>query len=97
MAEAAIGQDLAEMLALRALGWLAGQEDVFLDFLAAGGLDVKSLRRRAGEPEVLGAVLDFILAEDERVLGFAAAAGLRPEDVVRARAALPGGRTAHWT
>ena len=31
------------------------------------------------------------------VLDFAAEAGLRPEDVARARAALPGGELPNWT
>lgn len=92
-----IGQENAETLALTALGWLAGQDDMFGDFLQAGGLGPADVRRRAGEPEFLGAVLDFVLADDARVLAFAAAAAVAPGTVQQARAALPGGATVHWT
>jgi len=46
---------------------------------------------------MMAAVLDFVLSEDGHVLEFTAAAGLRPEAVQEARAALPGGNLSHWT
>jgi hypothetical protein len=85
----AIGQE--------ALIWLAGQEEAMAAFLGASGLAPADLRARAAEPEFLGFVLDHVLAADAWVLAFAAAAGLRPEDPLRARAALAGGELPHWT
>lgn len=90
-------QERAEWLALTALGWLAGEESLLAAFLGATGAGLQDLRQRAGDPSFLGGVLDFVLAEDARVLAVAAAAGVRPEAVAEARAALPGGRTVHWT
>jgi hypothetical protein len=84
----AIGQE--------ALIWLAGNEDVMAGFLGASGLSPDDLRGRSGDPEFLGFVLDHVLAADAWVIEFAAAAGLKPEDVLRARAAL-GGELPHWT
>jgi Protein of unknown function (DUF3572) len=86
---AEIGQD--------ALIWLASRPEALAAFLAAGGLAPEALRGRAGDPEFLGFVLDFLLGADAMVLDFAAEAGLRPEDVARARAALPGGELPNWT
>ena len=42
-------------------------------------------------------MLDFLLENEQAVLTFAAATGLRPEDPARARAGLPGGELPHWT
>ena len=80
----------AETLALRALAQLAGETDILLRFLALSGLEIDDLRARAGEPEVLGAVLDFILADDGLLRSFAAAEEIDPKRVHAARRALPG-------
>jgi hypothetical protein len=90
-------REMAEDLAVAALGWMAGEPDVLGAFLVASGLAPADLRRRAAEPEVLGAVLDFVLQEDARVLAVAGVAGVPPADLVAARAALPGGDLPHWT
>jgi hypothetical protein len=55
------------------------------------------MRRLANDPEFLGFVLDFLLGSDDLVRGFAAEAGIRPEEPMRARAALPGGAVPDWT
>lgn len=84
-----IGQD--------ALLWLAAESDRIGAFLGASGADPADLPALAAEAEFLGFVLDFVLASDEGVLSFAASAGLPPEAVAEARAALPGGRVPDWT
>ncbi len=80
----------AETLALRALTHLAGEPDFLLRFLALSGLEIDDLRERAAEPEVLAAVLDFVLADDGLLRGFAAAEDIDPKLVHAARRALPG-------
>lgn len=92
-----IGHEAAETLALQVLGWLAGQDELFDAFLGASGLGRDDLRARLGEPEVLGAVLDFLLSDDAFVTGFARDAGIAADLPLRARAALPGGADYHWT
>lgn len=84
-----IGQD--------ALIWLSGRPEALERFLDASGLAPDSLRRRAGEPEFLGFVLEFLLGSDAMVLDFATAAGLEPEAPGRARVALAGGDLPNWT
>ncbi len=90
-------QDSAESLALQALGWLAGQDEVFNTFLAQAGSDAAELRARATEPEVLGSVLDFLLSDEALLMRFCAEAGLQPDAPMRARGLLPGGDVPHWT
>jgi hypothetical protein len=89
-------QEHAETLAIQALSWLATHEEILQQFLNTTGAAPGDLRARAAEPEFLGFVLDFILRDDETILGFCDAAGTAPDAVHRARSALEGG-LAHWT
>jgi Protein of unknown function (DUF3572) len=85
----AIGED--------ALIWLAGQPEALPAFLAASGLAPEGLRGRTSDPELLGAVLDFLLGSDAMTLDFAAASGIAPQAPARARAVLGGGELPNWT
>ena len=90
-------KDKAELLALQALGWIAGQPDLAGAFLGATGASAEDLRDRASDPEFLGFVLDFMLGDEEALLAFCADEGLSPDRPMRARAALPGGDLPNWT
>ncbi|MFV0473929.1 MAG: DUF3572 domain-containing protein [Pikeienuella sp.] len=90
-------QETAEVLALKALGWIVADEDLAGAFLAASGAGAAELRERAGDPEFLGFVLDFLLADEAALLAFCDANGEKPETPMRARAALPGGEMPNWT
>lgn len=79
----------AEVLGLRALQYLA-ETDALEPFCAESGIDQASVGRRAAEPDLLAAVLDFVLQEDARLLGLCDTAGIRPETVAAARRLLPG-------
>lgn len=87
----------AESLAIEALSWMAADEDLLMRFFATTGIGADDLRGRAGEPEFLGFVLDFLLSDDDATIAFAEASNRRPEDAMRARAALPGGDVPNWT
>ena len=87
----------AELLAVRALEWLSTSPDMMVRFLAATGLAPEDVAGMADGPEGLAAVLDFILSEDDLVLGLAEALKIPPEHVVAARTQLPGGDLPHWT
>ncbi|MBP7003281.1 DUF3572 domain-containing protein [Amaricoccus sp.] len=87
----------AAALAQEALIWLAGRPEALEAFLAASGAGPAEVRARAADPEFLGFVLDHVLASEAAVLDFALAAGVPPERVARARAALPGGYAPDWT
>jgi len=80
----------AETLALKALAYLAQSDEELERFVAISGVTPANLRARAGEPEILAAVLDFVLADDGRVTGFCEAAEIDPRELHAARRALPG-------
>jgi hypothetical protein len=82
----------AETLALEALAFLAGSSDEIARFVDNSGIGADELRARAGEPDVLRSVLDFLLSEDERLLAFCAAAQIEPREVHMARHALDGAK-----
>lgn len=90
-------QETAETIAIQALGWLAGDDALFETFLGASGISAAEVRARAAEPEFQASVLDFVLMNDDWVIGFCDAAGLAYEAPGQARMALPGGAQVHWT
>ena len=83
-------REQAEVIALRALAWIIADEDLAGRFLAMTGCDGESLRLRAGQPEVLGSVLDFLLENEAALLDFARSSEIGPDKVGRARRLLPG-------
>lgn len=90
-------QTAAETLALACLDWLAGQDELWPVFLGSTGASEADLKARVGDPDLLGAVLDFILMDDAWLSACCRAKGLAPDAPVRARMALPGGSVVHWT
>jgi hypothetical protein len=90
-------QDSAETLALKLLVWLVGHEELLPVFLGSTGLGEDDLRNRAGETELLTAVLDFVTMNDDWVNACAQALDIDPYDVLRARQSMPGGEDIHWT
>lgn len=87
----------AENLAIQALGWLASEDDLLNVFMGSAGVSADELKARAAEPELLAAVLDFILMDDTWVKGFCNASAQPFDAPLRARALLPGGDIPHWT
>lgn len=90
-------QEFAETQAVRVLGWLAAQDELLPVFLGASGASLGDMRARAADPDFLASVLDFILMDDEWVLGCARALDMAPERIVGIRQALPGGSLPNWT
>ncbi len=92
-----MAREPAETLALRALGWIAADDELAGRFLASAGAAPGDLRSRAGDPEFLGFVLDFLLADEKSLVAFTASESVSPDAPMRARAALPGGDLPNWT
>lgn len=92
-----ISRDVAERYALSVLTWLVGQEDLIGLFMGASGASVEDLKQGTGSPEFLGAVLDFVLMDDQWVIRFAQENNEKPDLMMQARAVLPGGEAVHWT
>lgn len=90
-------QDRAEEIALAALGWLAGHDELLPVFLGASGASLADLRAGATDPVFLGSVLDFILMDDAWVIACCEAGGMASETLMLARQSLPGGALPNWT
>ena len=89
--------DAAETIAIRAVGWLAGHEELLPVFLGASGASGDDLKARLADPAFLASVLDFITMDDAWVIAFCDEAGMPYETPLRARQALPGAEQVHWT
>ena len=92
-----VTRESAEITALRALGWLAANDDLLPVFLGSTGAAVEDMRALAGDPVFLGSVLEFLMMDDAWVIAFCDAGGLPYEAVMQARAGLPGGEQVNWT
>ena len=90
-------REAAETIALRALIWLAQDDDLLGAFLGASGMSAGEVRMRAQDPDFMVAVLDFVTSDDATVRAFCDAEGLRYEEPLLARRAIPGGEDVHWT
>ncbi|QFT96708.1 hypothetical protein FIU85_05295 [Roseovarius sp. THAF8] len=90
-------REAAETIALKALTWIAGHENLLDVFMGAAGAGRDDLLTGAQDPDFLASLLDFLLMDDAWIMEFSEAANVPPEAVVEARAALPGGVQTHWT
>ncbi len=80
----------AEVVAIKALGYIAADETLFSRFQALTGLGAEDVRERVDDPGFLGGVLDFLLGDERLVIAFAEANDLAPETPMMARRMLPG-------
>ena len=90
-------RDKAEILALKALTYLAGLDEMMDRFAALSGMAVGDIMERAQDPEMLAGIIDFFLFDEALLTEFCEAHDIDPEDPARARMALPGGDLPHWT
>ena len=87
----------AQVLGLEALTWVLAQEELIGNFLSTTGAYPQDLAGLASQPLFLGAVLDFLMEDDQRIIAFCTAHN-HPLTIVQiARAALPGAQYMHWT
>ncbi len=80
----------AEIIALKALDFLASDDEKFSYFLVTTGMDLAELKHKAGEPATLAGLLDHLLENESLLLEFATACQIAPEMIMRARHKLPG-------
>ena len=90
-------QEAAETLALQALTWIVGNDEIFPAFLGATGASVTDLASDAGKPAFLASVLDFMLTDDAMITAFCDSVSLSYDAPMLARMALPGGEQVNWT
>jgi adenine/guanine phosphoribosyltransferase-like PRPP-binding protein len=78
----------AETLALQALVWTLAEPARADRLLALTGLDAQRLRRSAGDPETLAAVLGFLAAHEADLVACAEGLGVPPARLIAAQAAI---------
>ena len=82
--------EVAEIVAIQALNFLAGDPVRLGAFLSETGIGPQTLRASASDPKFLAGVLDFILKDDDTVKAFATFSELPPATIAAAREALGG-------
>lgn len=88
-----ITRQVAEEIGLKVLLHITRDEGRLSRFLADSGLDPSDLMARAGEPEMLAALIGHLLEDELQLLVFASNAGVEPADLHAARAQLGGAPT----
>ena len=81
-------REVAEIVAIQALAFVAGDADRLGSFLAESGIGPETLRDAAANPQFLAHVLDFVMRDDATVKAFAAASNLHPTNIAAAHQAL---------
>jgi len=90
-------REQAEIVALKALAWIAGDRELLSVFLGSTGSNPEDLRGQADDPAFMVSVLDFLVREDAWIVAFCDAEDFPYETPILARRALPGGSDIHWT
>jgi hypothetical protein len=80
--------EVAEIVAIQALSFIAGEPERLGLFLAETGIGPETLRTAATDPNFLASVLDFVLRDDATVQAFARLSELHPTNIAAARQAL---------
>jgi hypothetical protein len=79
---------VAEIVAIQALSFVAGDPERLGLFLAESGIGPETLRSAAKDPQFLGQVLNFVMRDDATVKAFAAVSQLHPTNIAAAHQAL---------
>jgi hypothetical protein len=81
-------REVAEIVAIQALSFIAGEPGRLGLFLAETGIGPETLRTAAADPKFLASVLEFVMRDDATVKAFAEVSNLHPTNVVAAHQAL---------
>ena len=81
-------REVAEIVAIRALSFIADDAERLGQFLAETGIGPETLRNAAADPRFLVSVLDFVMRDDATVKAFANASQLHPTNIAAAHQAL---------
>ena len=87
----------AEEVALLALGWLVGNDELLPVFQGTSGVSAEDMRMGARDPAFLASVLDFLMMDDAWVIAACAHLGLPNDTLWQTRQLLPGGDLPNWT
>ena len=85
-----IDPNSAEMIAIKGLQFLAGDEEHLNRFLALSGMDASQLRENASSPAFLAAILEYFMGNEPTLLAFCASQSINPRDIATAHQSLAG-------
>jgi hypothetical protein len=83
-----LAAEVAEVLAIQALGFIAQDDERLGRFLAVTGIGPADIRAAARERHFLAGVLDYVTGDEELLVAFAGHAGVDPGTIAIARRAL---------
>jgi hypothetical protein len=86
-------REVAEIVAIQALSFIAGDPERLGLFLAESGIGPETLRNAAADPRFLASVLDFVMRDDATVKAFASVSQLHPTNIAAVHQAL---NDPHW-
>jgi Protein of unknown function (DUF3572) len=83
-----INQEEAEAVALSALSYITGHEEVLGRFLAMSGLEPGTIRSAAAAPGFLAAILDYVASDEPLLIALAKELDTKPERIMEAHRTL---------
>ena len=81
-------REVAELVAIQALSFIANDTERLGRFLAETGIGPETLRSSASDPHFLTGVLDFVLRDDATMKAFSESSEHHPTTIAAARQAL---------
>ena len=85
--------EIAQTISIQAIGFIAAQEDILNQLLGSSGLALADLKTGLQNPEILAAVLDWLLQNEKILLLFCEEFEVIPDLIWRSRNQLPGAPT----
>ena len=61
-------EETATIIALNLLSWLVAHPDRLDDFMATSGFEPSQLHARAADPDLLAAILEYLMSADDLLL-----------------------------
>jgi len=77
-------------LCLKALIYIVEDEDLLTLFVQTSGISPNQLKESLESKETMGSLFDFLLQEEEKLIDFCEKHTISPENIWKARQALPG-------
>lgn len=74
-------EEAATIIALNLLSWLIANPDRLDDFMATSGFEPSELRARAADPDLLAAILEYLMSADDLLLKACADIDITVQDV----------------
>ncbi len=85
-----MNQELANIITLQMIAFLAGEEKYLNWLMNETGLSAGDLQASPDNPDILAGVLDFLLTHEEILLDFCNSQGIEPTLPARIRPFFPG-------